>query len=61
MNLRRPLQKHENVYTDGPKYLPGDIKSHSRPFCATPAVNSTESRAGIDYSGPGVWGPGHKL
>ena len=33
------------------------VKSLSRQICATPALNSAELRAGLDYQAPRVWGP----
>jgi len=41
----------------GSKTGPSDIKSLIRPFCATPAADSTQLRAGPDYEGAAVWGP----
>jgi len=43
------------------KTVPGVIKSLIRQFCATPAANSTQWRAGPAYEGPGAWGPENRV
>jgi len=43
---------HPSTYFYWIKTIPVFVKPFIRPFCTILAANSTQSRAGLDYSGP---------
>jgi len=43
------------------KIVPGGVKYFIRQFSATPVLNATQLRAGLDYKGPGIWEPENRI
>jgi len=54
-SLERSNTPNDNLYRV--KTVPGLIKFLIRRFCSTPTPHSMQLWAGLDYNGPGVWGP----